>query len=232
MGKRFCPRIKGLHSQWIYRINRDRDYGPLTPLVGRGDRTINLQWIEDSWDRIGHFFASLEAGHSTASVALKRIVSYGPKNEFYRGAIEAAKVFKTEFILDLLQDPTLRRRQRRGLLKGEQLNSLARNVFYGKRGRADWRDLHRQMCSASCLTVVLACIIYWQIKEMERVLGEHDPGGAGIDVSMLEHVSPIGWDNVILYGQYHLNQKLVRGQPSIEELMEARESSAAQRSRP
>ena len=30
-GKRFCPRIRGLHRQWIYRIDPHRDYGPLTP---------------------------------------------------------------------------------------------------------------------------------------------------------------------------------------------------------
>jgi len=165
---------------------------------------------------MGQFFASLEAGHSTASIALKRLVSYGPKNQFYRGALQAARVFKTEFILTLLRDPALRRRQRRGLLKGEELHALARNVFYGKRGRADSRDFHRQMCSASCLILVLACIVYWQIKEFERVLGDKDSGSDGIDVSLLEHVSPIGWDNVLLYGQYHLNRDLIRGRPFLE----------------
>ncbi len=33
---------------------------------------------------------------------------------------------------------------------------------------------------------------------------------AKIDVGMLEHVSPIEWDNVILYGQYILDRKLIR----------------------
>jgi hypothetical protein len=31
-----------------------------------------------------------------------------------------------------------------------------------------------------------------------------------IDVALLEHVSPIEWDNVILYGQYVLDRSLVR----------------------
>jgi hypothetical protein len=34
--------------------------------------------------------------------------------------------------------------------------------------------------------------------------------GYGIDLSLLEHVSPIEWDNVVLYGQYILDRKLVR----------------------
>src|SRR6266478_4923029 len=31
-----------------------------------------------------------------------------------------------------------------------------------------------------------------------------DPVANGIDLSLLEHVSPIEWDNVVLYGQYIL----------------------------
>jgi hypothetical protein len=34
--------------------------------------------------------------------------------------------------------------------------------------------------------------------------------GHGIDLSLLEHVSPIEWDHVVLYGQYILDRKLVR----------------------
>jgi len=37
-----------------------------------------------------------------------------------------------------------------------------------------------------------------------------DPVANGIDLSLLEHVSPIEWDNVVLYGQYILVRKLVR----------------------
>jgi len=39
---------------------------------------------------------------------------------------------------------------------------------------------------------------------------ECDPIANGIDLSLLEHVSPIKWDNVVLYGQYILDRKLVR----------------------
>ena len=41
LGKRFCPRIRGIQHQRLYRIDRDRDYGVLTDLVARADRTID-----------------------------------------------------------------------------------------------------------------------------------------------------------------------------------------------
>ena len=53
-------------------------------------------------------------------------------------------------------------------------------------------------------------VVYWQAKEIHRVLNECGPEENGVDVSLIEHVSPITWDNVILYGEYVLNRGLVR----------------------
>ena len=209
-GKRFCPRIRGLHHQWIYRIDPQKTYGPLTALVSQKKRTIHLDWITAHWDRMGQFFASFAAGQTTASVALKRLLACGPRNHFYRAVRELGRVFKTIFILDYLTDPALRRRVRRGLLKGEQLHALARHVHYGKRGHTEGRDWQQQMSRASCLVLILAAIIYWQIREIDTVLRHWDPLEEGVDPSLLPHISPIGWDNVILYGEYALDRSLVR----------------------
>ncbi len=208
-GKRLCPRIRGLHRQWIYRIDAHKDYGPLTSIVHQKKRTIHLDWITDHWDRMGQFFAAFAAGHTTASIALKRLLACGPRNHLYRAVREVGRVFKTIFILDYLSDPRLRRRVRRGLLKGEQLHALARHVHYGKRGQADGRDFQQQMNRASCLVLIEAAIIYWQIMQIDEVLRFWDPQSEGLDPRLLSHISPIGWENVILYGEYWLDRNLV-----------------------
>ena len=101
LGRRFCPRIRGLQKQRLYRLDAGRDYGPLAGLVGRADRTIDPQVIVEQWDRMGQFYASLESGHTTASVALKRLASCTAKNRFYRANRDLGRVFKTEFLLEL-----------------------------------------------------------------------------------------------------------------------------------
>lgn len=210
LGRRFAPRIRGLKHQRIYRIDPDKDYGPLSVIVGRRDRTIHLDWIRDQWDRMGQFYASLESGHATASTALKRLAGYSGKNQFYRANRELGRVFKTEYILQYMSDPLVRQRVRQGLLKGEELHALARQVAYGKQGKLSVRDLQEQKNTSSCLTLIMACIIYWQAKEINRAILECDPEKAGIDLSLLEHISPIEWDNVLLYGEYVLDRKLVQ----------------------
>lgn len=210
LGMRFSPRIRGMHKQRIYRIDKDKDYGSLSLLVNRSDRTINMNWITDQWDRMGHFYASLEYGHVTASTAMKRLNGFTGKNHFYRANREFGRILKTEHILGYMSDKTLRQRTRRGLLKSEQLNALARDLNYGKRGRISNQDLQQQRNSCSCLTLILACIVYWQAKEINRVINECDPEESKIDISLIEHISPITWDNVILYGEYVIDQNLIK----------------------
>lgn len=210
LGRRFSPRIRGLHKQRIYKIDTDKDYQALTPLVERSDRTIHMDWIVDQWDRMGHFYASLECGHATASTAMKRLNGFTGKNHFYRANRELGRVFKTDHILQYMSDKSLRQRTRRGLLKTEQLHALARDLNYGKRGRISSRDFQEQRNSCSCLTLLLAFIVYWQAKEINRVILDRDPIRNGIDIQLIEHISPITWDNVILYGEYVLDEKMVR----------------------
>jgi len=108
LGKRFCPRIRGIQKQRLYRLDVDRDYAALGTLVDRTDRTLDAQVIAQQWDRMGQFYASLETGQTTASVALKRLASCSAKNHFYRANRDFGRVFKTEFLLSYLSKPQLR----------------------------------------------------------------------------------------------------------------------------
>jgi Tn3 transposase DDE domain-containing protein len=61
-----------------------------------------------------------------------------------------------------------------------------------------------------CLNLILACIVYWHASEISRVPQPVRSGRQWNRCSLLERVSPIEWGNVVLYGQYILNRKLVR----------------------
>ena len=52
-------------------------------------------------------------------------------------------------------------------------------------------------------------VIYWQAKEINRIAFEENPEKDGIDLDLLEHVSPIAWENVIIYGEYNFDESLV-----------------------
>lgn len=158
---------------------------------------------------MGHFYASLESGYVTASTALKRLNGYTGKNHFYRANRELGRIFKTIRILNYMSDKVTRSNSTKGLLKSEQLHQLIRDLKYAKRGRLTARDWLEQKVSCSCLTIILAAIIYWQAKEIHRVLMECPPD-LELNLSLLQHISPITWDNVILYGEYVIKKGWIR----------------------
>ena len=103
-------------------------------------------------------------------------------------------------------DPT------RAPLKGEQLHALARCVHYGR--LADWisatsnaKPARRAACfSSSQLSSIC------RFGEIDRVLSEAGSDADDLNFELLSHISPIGWDNVLLYGEYQLNRSLVRSE--------------------
>ena len=66
------------------------------------------------------------------------------------------------------------------------------------------RCLRRDACLLS-----LAAVVYWQIREIERVLGDIEPED-DVPVDLLAHISSISRDNVVLYGEYKLRPELVQ----------------------
>lgn len=56
----------------------------------------------------------------------------------------------------------------------------------------------------------MAAIVYWEAKEMKRVVDEFGTELDELTLSMIPHFSPISWDNVLLYGEYMVDKSLIK----------------------
>ena len=75
----------------------------------------------------------------------------------------------------------------RGVLKVERLHALARAVCYGNRGRITAREVYDKINACSCLALILACIIYWQGREISRLAADPD---SPFDKDLIRYVKP------------------------------------------
>lgn len=210
-GKKYSPRIRGIQKYNIYKIKNERDYGVLSPLLEHRNAQIDVSIIESQWDEMAKFYASIEQGKITASVALRRLLSLSKKSNFYKANLLLGRVLRTEHILQHMSDPEYRRKKHRGLLKGEQIHQLARNINYANRGKITSRSAEAQDLSCNCLTLVIAIIIYWQSNEINRLIKTQAFIDEGFDLSLIEYISPADWGNLVLYGEYVINKSDIRG---------------------
>lgn len=123
--------------------------------------------------------------------------------------LHLGRILKTEHILAHMSDKEYRKSKHRGLLKGEEIHQLARDINYANRGKITAREPRGQVISCDCLTMIMACIVYWQAKELDRLVNSDEFIAMGFDPSLVEHISPVGWDNVVLYGEYIINKLLI-----------------------
>jgi TnpA family transposase len=210
LGFRFAPRIRDLSDKRLFVPDKKAVYSSLTILIGG---TLNQKTILAHWNEILRLATSIKRGSVTASLMLRKLGSYPRQNGLAVALRELGKIERTLFTLDWIQDVELRRRVNAGLNKGEARNALARAVFFNRLGEIRDRSFENQRYRASGLNLVSAAIILWNTVYLERAIHALKVNGHNFDNSLIQHLSPLGWEHINLTGDYVWNspKKLKKG---------------------
>ena len=133
---------------------------------------------------------------------LRKLGSYPRQNGLAVALRELGRIERTLFILDWLQSIELRRRVQAGLNKGEARNALARAVFFNRLGEIRDKSFDQQRYRASGLTLLTSAIVLWNTVYLERAVNALKNKGETIDDSLLQYLSPLGWEHINLTGDY------------------------------
>lgn len=88
------------------------------------------------------------------------------------------------------------------LNKGEARNSLARAIFFYRRGAVRDRLREDLQNKASGLNLVVAAIVLWNTVYLEQAVAALERQGTPIPAECLPHLSPLGWEHINLTGDY------------------------------
>jgi TnpA family transposase len=133
---------------------------------------------------------------------LRKLGSYPRQNGLAVALRELGRIERTLFILDWLQSVELRCRVQAGLNKGEARNALARAVFFNRLGEIRDRTFEQQRYRASGLNLVTAAIVLWNTVYLELATQALHGMGKPHDDSLLQYLSPLGWEHINLTGDY------------------------------
>ncbi|WP_172704198.1 Tn3 family transposase, partial [Escherichia coli] len=95
-----------------------------------------------------------------------------------------------------------RRRVRAGLNKGRARNALARAGWVYRLGEIRDRSFEQQRYRASGLNLVTAAIVLWNTVYLERATSALCGNGTALDDTLLQYLSPLGWEHINLTGDY------------------------------
>lgn len=199
LGFRFAPRIRDLGDTKLNIPKGDAVFEGLKPMIGG---MLNIKQVHAHWDEILRLVTSIKQGTVTASLMLRKLGSYPRQNGLAVALRELGRIERTLFMLDWLQSVELRRRVQAGLNKGEARNALARAVFFNRLGEIRDRSFEQQRYRASGLNLVTAAIVLWNTVYLERATAALRGHGQGVNDTLLQYLSPLGWEHINLTEDY------------------------------
>jgi TnpA family transposase len=199
LGFRFCPRLRDFADRRLVPLNQPTAYPIIAPLLGK---RIRVDVIREHWDDVLRLVASLKAGHVAPSVILRKLAAYERQNQIDLALQEIGKIERTLFMLDWLENPSLRQRCQAGLNKSEQRHALTQAICTFRQGRIIDRGHEAQQYRASGLNLVIAAIVYWNSTYIADAVTHLRSMGQAAPDALLARTSPVGWEHIAFSGDF------------------------------
>lgn len=135
-----------------------------------------------------------------------RTLQKGKKPSTLAKAIgELGRISKTLYLLNYVDDEAYRRRILTQLNRGESRHSLARAVFYGRRGEIRQRYREGQEEQLGALGLVVNAIVLWNTYYMDAAINHLRNQDLMINPEDIGRLSPLGYEHINMLGRYRFD---------------------------
>ncbi len=202
LGYQFSPRLADAGAARFWRLDSEADYGLLDNLARQ---TVKTELIEQNWDDMLRVAGSLKLG-TVSATEIMRALHRGKKPSTIARAIgELGKITKTLYLLNYVDDEAYRRRILTQLNRGESRHSLARAVFYGRRGEIRQRYREGQEEQLGTLGLVVNVLVLWNTYYMDAAINQLLSEGWDIKEEDKARLSPLPHSHINMLGRYQFN---------------------------
>ena len=203
LGFVYAPRIKNLKRQNLYsfkskkrRHYEDQGYQVLP------DGYINTKLIEENWDQILRFIATIKLKETTASQLFKRLNSYSKEHVLYSALKEFGKIVKSMFALRYIDDLQFRQAIEKQLNKIENSHKFSNAVALGDQEftQAD-REQHRIIVASRML--IKNSIVCWNYLYLSKKVSEEQNAERKREmIEAIQRGSVAAWRHINFHGEY------------------------------
>ena len=198
----FAPRFKRVEDQVIYSFHtkdhyRNQNYRLLP------SRRINRKLIEDNWDDIMRFMASVKLGHTSASQLFKRLNSYSKDHPLYKALKEFGRILKSLHILAYYDDLDFRQKIQKQLNRVELSNKFSDAVFWDRGQQFHVATKEEQEQYTLCKVIIQNAIIFWNYLFLsDRLMKARNPQDKEDMIDSIMKGSVLTWTHINFTGEY------------------------------
>jgi TnpA family transposase len=177
-------------------------------------RYINSTSIEQQWDEILRFIATIRLKVTTAFQLFKRLNSYSKQHPLYQALKEFGKILKTLFILRYINDTAFRQAIEKQLNKVEGSQKFSKAISFGHNHEFIQSEKEDQEIAEGCRRLIKNLIICWNYLYLAQQLASFNDAERETELlNALRHGSIATWRHFNLHGEFDFSDE--RMQDSI-----------------
>jgi TnpA family transposase len=199
-GYQFAPRYAHFSTVIadLFDINETEDDKATLSLK----KPIDTKLIIEQWETIQRIVISLQRKTITQATLVRKLSGYSQNHPLLRALTEYNRMLKAMYLLDYIDDASLRGYVQRALNRGEAYHQLRRAIANVNGNRFRGKNDDEISLWNECARLLTNAIIYFNSVILTRLLEYFERKGDDKKLEIIKQVSPVAWHNINLSGTY------------------------------
>jgi TnpA family transposase len=200
----FAPRYRDLHKKMgaLVGAKHPKEY---SDFLIKPVRKIYRELIEQEWPNIQRIMASLAQKNVTQATIVRKLASYERQNQTKKALWELENICRTLYILDFIDDVTLRQAVQKALNRGEAYHRFRRAVAYVNGGKFRVKTEGEQQLWNECSRLISNAVIYYNTLLLSRVYAQKQAADDKEALAIIKDISPVAWQHINLFGTFEFS---------------------------
>ncbi|EOV8089736.1 Tn3 family transposase [Providencia rettgeri] len=176
-------------------------------LMIRLKKQFNFNLIMQEWECIQHIICSLSRKTTVQSTVIKKLSNSKRNNKTLAALREYDRIIKCIYILDYVDNKTLRQFVQQALNRGEAYHQLRRAIASVNGNQFRGGDDYQIDQWNDCARLIANCVIYYNSALLSGLVDKFEKENNQKAIDILTNLSPVAWGHILLGGNYSFEDK-------------------------
>jgi TnpA family transposase len=207
-GRTWAPRYTNLNKKESTLLGfREINEYPEEMLI-KPAKKVNEELILKEEANLKRIFASMALKKTTQSTIVRKLSSYAKRNRTKKALWELDHIYMSLYLLEYIDNPSLRRNVQRALNRGESYHQLQRAITLPNGGRFKGSSEKEIAIENDCTRLIGNAIIFFNTMMLSMLLQKAKKEGNEKLYKTITRLSPVAWRHINLYGNYEFNKAI------------------------
>jgi TnpA family transposase len=197
LGIELMPRIRRWRELKFYSVDRNANQDGIAAMFSG---SINWRLIEEFTPLFLQLALAIHSNALAPSAVLTQINSYSSGNRFARALLELGRAVRTTYLLQWVEDESLRRAVHKGTTKVERHHRFAKHLNFGGAGHLRTNNPADQQKAVVYNELVANAVALQNVVDQTQALHALKREGVPVDVADLAFLSPYGTSHLKRFG--------------------------------